>query len=80
VLDVEQELFAFARRSIFAARAIRKGERFSSGNVAVLRNGTNAPGLPPGQYDRLLCCRASQDIAAHVPIVANMVDGGADGA
>jgi sialic acid synthase SpsE len=81
VLAVEQELFAFARRSIFAARAIRKGERFSSGNVAVLRNGSNAPGLPPGQYVRLLRCCASQDIAANAPIVASMVaDGGPDGA
>jgi sialic acid synthase SpsE len=81
VLEVEQELFAFARRSIFAACAIRKGERFSSGNITVLRNGTNAPGLSPGQYERLLRCRASQDIAANVPIVASMVvDGGPDGA
>jgi len=44
---VEQELRQFARRSVFAVRAIRRGDAFSADNVGVLRNGVNAPGLPP---------------------------------
>jgi N-acetylneuraminate synthase len=76
VLEIEHELLAFARRSIFAARAIGAGETFSRENIVVLRNGTNPPGLPPVEYDRLLGRRASRDIPASAPIAATMVDDG----
>ena len=75
---VEQELRQFARRSVFAVRAIRAGDRFSADNVGVLRNGVNAPGLPPTAYPRLLGRRAARDIAADAPITAGMVEDGAE--
>jgi sialic acid synthase SpsE len=78
VLPVEDELRQFALRSVFAARAIAAGEAFSRDNVRVLRNGVNAPGLPPSAYPRLLGRRAARAIAADTPIVAAMVEDGAE--
>ena len=76
VLGVENELRAFARRSVFSGRAIRKGERLSEENILVLRNGINAPGLPPSEYPGLLGRRAACDIASGTPITAAMVEHG----
>jgi N-acetylneuraminate synthase len=78
VLAVEDELRKFARRSVFAVRAIRAGEVFSADNIRVLRNGINEGGLPPHSYPRLLGRRAGQAIAADVPITAAMVEDGAE--
>jgi len=75
---VEQELRQFARRSVFAVKAIRAGEAFSADNVGVLRNGVHAPGLPPSAYPRLLGRRAKRDITAEAPITAAMVEDGAE--
>ncbi len=52
-LPEEQELRAFARRSIFATRDIRPGERLSRENIAVLRCGKLGLGLPPAKYPEL---------------------------
>jgi N-acetylneuraminate synthase len=68
LLDVERELHAFARRSIFAARAIAEGETFSRDNVVVLRCGRHAAGLQPAALDRLLDRKARRAIAADTPI------------
>jgi len=76
VLGVENELRAFARRSVFSGRAIKKGERLSEENTLVLRNGINAPGLPPSEYPRLLGRRATCDIPAGTGITAAMVEHG----
>lgn len=73
VLAVEDELRHFARRSLFATRAIRAGETFAADNVAVLRNGVNAPGLPPSEYERVLGCVARGDVAAGAPITPELV-------
>jgi sialic acid synthase SpsE len=75
---VESELRRFALRSVFAVRAIRAGDAFSPENVSVLRNGVNAPGLPPAAYPRLLGRRAASDTAADAPITAAMVEDGAE--
>jgi N-acetylneuraminate synthase len=73
VLAVERELHAFARRSLFTVRAITAGETFSEENIGVLRNGANAPGLPPEDYPRLLGKKAARAIAAGAPITGAMV-------
>jgi len=78
VLPVEGELRRFALRSVFALRAIKTGEAFSADNVRVLRNGVNAPGLPPAAYGRLLGRVATRDIAAEAPITTAMVEDGAE--
>jgi len=74
VLGVENELRDFARRSVFAARAIAKGETLTADNILVLRNGVNAPGLPPSAYPALLGRTAARAVVAGAPITAEMVD------
>ncbi len=61
---VEQEIRAFARRSIFAIRPISSGETLSRENIAVLRCGMLGSDLPPSEYERLLGRVARRDIAA----------------
>jgi N-acetylneuraminate synthase len=63
-LPEEQELRAFARRSIFATRAIRPGEALDAGNVAVLRCGKLGAGLPPEALPQVLGRKAARGIAA----------------
>ena len=49
-----------ARRSVMAARPIRKGERFTAQNLTVKRPGT---GLSPMLWDRLMGLEARRDYA-----------------
>jgi sialic acid synthase SpsE len=63
-LPEEEELRAFARRSIFAVREIRPGERLSAENVAVLRCGKLGFGLPPEAFERVLGRAAARSISA----------------
>ena len=72
-LSVEQELRAFARRSIFATRPITAGEVLSVQNIAVLRCGKLGFGLPPEDYESLLGRKAVRDIAAETLIRADDV-------
>ena len=53
VQPAEEELRAFARRSIFAIRDVKAGEPLTQDNVAVLRSGAMAPGLEPKYYDKM---------------------------
>jgi len=76
VLAVEDELRAFARRSVFSTRAIRAGDLLTPDNILVLRNGANAPGLAPSEYPRLLGRRATRDIPPGSPVSAEMVEDG----
>lgn len=59
---VEEELRAFARRSIFATRTIAAGEAFTADNIAVLRCGKNRPGLAPSELPSLMGRRAAHEI------------------
>ena len=68
VHPVERELRSFARRSIFATRAIAAGETFSRENVAVLRCGKVPGALRPDDYPMLLTRRATRTICADAPI------------
>jgi N-acetylneuraminate synthase len=68
VHPVERELRAFARRSIFATRAIARGEKFSRENVAVLRCGKLVGALQPDDFPRLLTRRATRDVVPDAPI------------
>ena len=49
----EQELRAFARRTIFTSRALAKGERLCRSDLSLLRCGTVPFGLHPKEYLRL---------------------------
>jgi sialic acid synthase SpsE len=71
---VEDELRRFARRSIFATRAIRKGDLFSPENVAVLRCGKAGSGLPPSAWDALLGKRAARELAVDTPVTADAME------
>jgi N,N'-diacetyllegionaminate synthase len=74
VQEVETELRSFARRSVFAVVPIRAGERLTEQNIRVLRNGVNAPGLPPEEYPNLLGRRAARDVPAGGPITREALD------
>jgi sialic acid synthase SpsE len=64
VLAEEQELRAFARRTVFATRHIAPGEMLNADSVAVLRCGKLGQGLEPEQYDAVLGRVAARPIAA----------------
>ena len=59
------------RRSLFAVRDIRKGERFTNANIRSIRP---AAGLPPGHLDELLGREAACDIARGTPLSWNLVE------
>ncbi len=59
----------FAYRCVFTKKAIKKGEKFSKNNLAVLRPGKNTRGLEPKYYTLLLKgYRAIRDIAENKSI------------
>ena len=53
-LEPEQQLRAFAYRSIVATRDIESGEQLTRHNIAVLRSGEAEPGLHPRYYSMLV--------------------------
>lgn len=63
-LPEEQELRDFARRSIFATRAIAPGEALGDDNVAVLRCGKLGAALPPEALHQVLGRKAVRAIRA----------------
>ncbi len=73
VLDDEKELHTFARRFIFSARSIKKGEQFTTKNLAVLRPGKHKAGLPPSRWDDILGKKAKRDIRAQEPILEDCI-------
>jgi sialic acid synthase SpsE len=75
VLDIELELRAFARRSIFTVMPVGAGERFSPLNVAVLRNGRLGPGLAPARWENVLESTAARDLSAFTPLAVSDVKG-----
>lgn len=54
VYPIEKYVRNFAYRSIFTNRQIRKGEKFNSKNISVLRPGDNKRGLEPKFYEIIL--------------------------
>ena len=67
-LKVEKELHRFARRSIFAIKDLRPGEKFTSENVSILRCGNQKGYLHPRDYSKLLKSIATRKIRANMPI------------
>lgn len=68
MLQVEKELHAFARRSVFAINPILPGEILSLANTAILRNGKQSSGLRPDQYHQILGKKAKRTIEAGAPV------------
>lgn len=64
----EQELRAFARRTIFTTRSLAEGERLRRADLAVLRRGTLPDGLHPKDYLRLFGRSARRPLAAETPV------------
>ncbi len=58
----EQELRAFARRTLFTTRPVRAGQAFTADNVDVLRRGKQDHGLEPSDLTRVLTCVAAHDL------------------
>lgn len=61
----ERDNRAIVRKSLVAARAIRKGEPYTPDNVAVKRPGS---GVSPMRWDEMIGRRAPRDFAAEEPI------------
>lgn len=62
VMPSENELYSFARRSVFSIKKIRKGDVFTLENIAVLRNGKNSPGLHPREFEKILGKKSLNDL------------------
>ena len=69
-LTQEQKATAIFRRSIFAVSDIRKGERFTPGNVRSIRP---AYGLAPKYLKKVLSSKARKNISAGMPLTRDMV-------
>ena len=74
VLEAEQELRAFARRTIITLEAVRPGDVLSTQNIAVLRAGAGGHGLPPAAFERTLGRRARRELPAGVPVAEGDVE------
>ncbi|WP_436930029.1 N-acetylneuraminate synthase family protein [Halosimplex halobium] len=74
VLDVEEELFEKARRSIHATTNIEAGQEFTEENVSVLRPGERQSGLHPKFYQEILGTTATNDLSAGSGIQWDDVD------
>jgi N,N'-diacetyllegionaminate synthase len=68
VLEMEQELHEFARRSIYAAKDIEKGEIITENDIIILRSGKKAKGLPPKYKDRIIGKKTKKKIIKQSPI------------
>ena len=58
------------RRSIFAVNYVKKGEKFTSGNIRSIRPGH---GLAPKYYDSVIGKTAKKDIKSGTPISLSMI-------
>ena len=61
ISPAEEELYNFARRTIFTTKVVRKGEVFTEANTAVLRSGKHPIGLLPKDYDIVLGVKSGRD-------------------
>ncbi len=67
--DLERENIRF-RRSLFAVRDVKKGERFTPENVRSIRP---ADGLPTKWYPKVIGATASRDIEAGTPLQLDLI-------
>lgn len=63
----------FCYRSVFTKKSIKKGERLTKQNIAVLRRGIHKAGLEPKYYDVVMGHRASRNIKENVALQWNDV-------
>jgi sialic acid synthase SpsE len=64
----EEYVRNFAYKCLFTSKPVRKGERFTGENVAVLRPGAYKRGLEPRYYDRVVGQTARVGLSAFEPI------------
>jgi len=64
----EQKMLPMIRKSIVTLNKIKKGERFTTGNIGIKRPGT---GLAPKYFYKILGTTARSDIAADTMIKRN---------
>lgn len=71
----EKYVRGFAYKALFAASEIRKGERFTEQNIAILRPGKSKPGIEPKNYFALIenGARAARGLKKFEPITWDAV-------
>jgi len=62
ILKSEEELIEVSKRSIQAARHIKKGEKLSSNNIVIIRPGKLGRGLEPRYYNVILGKKINENI------------------
>lgn len=70
-----EEQFRKYRRSVFAVRDVKSGEKFTKENLRVIRP---AHGLPPNALEEILGKVASKNVEAGTPLSWDMIDKAAD--
>lgn len=76
VHGVEEELRAFARRTVFTTKAVQPGEVMSRENTAVLRAGKLAHGMPPADHPAALGRPFTRALAAYATVQGTDVETG----
>lgn len=71
----EEELRAFARRTLFTTASVQAGESFTRSNVDVLRRGKREDGLAPADLPAVLNGRAARDLGPDVVLTRGDVRG-----
>lgn len=73
ITPAEEELLKFARVYIYSVSPIKKNEKFTKENIAVLRSGKLKHGLHPKWYDKILGMKAKRDISKYEPITWRVI-------
>lgn len=75
VLDVEGELYDFAREYIYANKDIKKGETFTRENLIILRSGKAKKGLDPIKYEQILGKKSKKNLSRNDSVTEDCIDG-----
>lgn len=62
ILRDEEELYKFARMHVHTLKAIKKGEKFTDENTAVLRSGKIKPGVDPYEFKNIVGKTAKRNL------------------
>lgn len=68
VIEEEKELYDFARVYIYTTKDMKKGDTFTTENIAVLRPGKAEKGLEPEKYEKIIGKKAATELKKGQPL------------